>query len=200
MIDALLNNALFQSSGFLLASALWALAVGWFCWQITSLVTYPRVQLSETHPFEFQRRQELRSGNSIYRWFEPLVDEVAAVFERGKRASLDKLRLNLSASREKLPWRPAEFLAIKWVEGVLSGGIVLLLFWMAGWGKAAVMLGLLVAIVYGVVAPRSVADRAKKRLHRIRSRLPFAVDLIALTMEAGGGFQECLQTAVTENG
>ena len=35
---------------------------------------------------------------------------------------------------------------------------------------------------------------------RIRNRLPFAVDLIALTMEAGGGFQECLATAVAENG
>jgi tight adherence protein C len=43
-------------------------------------------------------------------------------------------------------------------------------------------------------------DRANRRLARIRTRLPFAVDLIALTMEAGGGFQECLKTAVVENG
>jgi tight adherence protein C len=199
-MDALLNNPLFQSNGFLLASILWALAVGWFCWQIMAIVTYPRERLGDTHPFELQRRQELRAGNTIYRWFEPLVEEVAALVARQKKKSLDKVKLNLAASREKLPWRPEEFLATKWVEGVLSGGVVFFLFWMAGWGQAAVFLGLVVAIVYGVFAPKSVGDRAKKRLGRIRSRLPFAVDLIALTMEAGGGFQECLQTAVVENG
>ncbi len=199
-MDALLNNPLFQSNGLLLASILWALAVGWFCWQIMAIVTYPREQLGDTHPFELQRRQEMRAGNPIYRWFEPLVEEVAALVARQNKKSLDKVKLNLSASREKLPWRPEEFLATKWVEGVLSGGVVLFLFWMAGWGRAAVFLGLVVAIVYGVFAPKGVSDRAKKRLGRIRSRLPFAVDLIALTMEAGGGFQECLQTAVVENG
>ena len=35
-------------------------------------------------------------------------------------------------------------------------------------------------------------DRARNGCRAIRIRLPFAVDLIALTMEAGGGFQECL--------
>lgn len=200
-MDALLNNPLFLSNGFLLASLLWALAVGWFFWQIMLIVTYPRERLGDTHPFELARREEMRAGNSIYRWFEPLVDEIAAMVARQKKKkSLDAVRLNLAASREKLPWRPEEFLATKWVEGVLSGGVVFFLFWMAGWGTTAVMLGVGLAILYGVLAPKGVSDRAKKRLGRIRSRLPFAVDLIALTMEAGGGFQECLQTAVTENG
>jgi tight adherence protein C len=62
------------------------------------------------------------------------------------------------------------------------------------------VLGLAVAVLYAILTPKAVRDRAKKRLGRIRIRLPFAVDLISLTMEAGGGFQECLQTAVVENG
>jgi tight adherence protein C len=57
-----------------------------------------------------------------------------------------------------------------------------------------------VTLVYGFLMPKTIRDRAKRRLTRIRNRLPFAVDLIALTMEAGGGFQECLATAVAENG
>jgi hypothetical protein len=84
-MDALLSSPWFQTYGVFVASLLWALAIGWSCWQILSIVTHPRVQLRETHPFEFQRREELRAGNTFYRWFEPLVDEVGA--NRSKRSS-----------------------------------------------------------------------------------------------------------------
>lgn len=198
-MDALLDNPMFQENGFWIASALWALALGWFCWETLSILTYPREKLGDTHPFELQRRAELRAGNSTYRYFEPLIDEVSRRFTH-RREALDKLRLNLAASREKLPWRPEEFLAAKWIEGILAGGMVFIMCWIAGYGVLAVGLGVSIAGIYGYWVPRGVADRATKRLARIRSRLPFAVDLIALTMEAGGGFQECLATAVVENG
>jgi tight adherence protein C len=110
------------------------------------------------------------------------------------------LQRYLISGREKLPWRPEEFLVTKWLEALAAGGVLFLILWLAGWGKVAVALGVVVAVVYGVVMPKTVRDRAKRRLARMRTRLPFAVDLIALTMEAGGGFQECLQTAVAENG
>lgn len=199
-MEILTNNPLFQSTGFLLASLLWALAVGFFCWQILAVMSYPREKLGDSHPFERQRREELRAKNVIYRLFEPLVDELGGLLARKNRTGMDALQHNLSASREKLPWRPEEFLATKWLEGVAAGSVLFLILWLAGWGKVALVLGIAVAVVYGVVAPKTVRDKAKRRLGRIRSRLPFAVDLIALTMEAGGGFQECLQTAVMENG
>src|SRR5262245_20474547 len=101
-MDALLNHPLFQCHGFWLGSLLWALAVGWFCWQIMAIVTYPRERLGTTHPFELQRRADLRAGNPIYRWFEPLVEELAALIARQKKESLDKVKLNLAAGREKL--------------------------------------------------------------------------------------------------
>lgn len=199
-METLLNNPLFQAYGFLLASAVLAVAIAYGCWQFLAILTYPREKLGDTHPFELQRRNELRSGNFIYRWFEPLVDEIAATVSRRNPAAMEALKRNLSSSREKLPWRPADFLATKWVEGAAAGGVFFLILWLAGWGIAAAVLGIGVALVYGFFAPKAVHDRAKRHLARIRTRLPFAVDLIALTMEAGGGFQECLQTAVMENG
>jgi pilus assembly protein TadC len=119
---------------------------------------------------------------------------------RWSRVSLDDLQQNLVVSREKLPWKPEEFLATKWLEALIGGSVMFFMLWMAGWGKAAVVLGVGVTVIYGILAPKMVRDRAKRRLARVRVRLPFAVDLIALMMEAGGGFQECLQTAVIENG
>ncbi|HEX3601350.1 MAG TPA: type II secretion system F family protein [Lacipirellulaceae bacterium] len=199
-MNALLNSSWFQAYGFLFASALVGFAVAWCFYQLTSIVTYPRDLLGDSHPFERQRREELRAGSLSYRWFEPVIDEVAA-FIRGRGSeSLEGLRISLLASREKLPWAPEEFIAVKWLEAALFGGGIFIMLWLGGWPKTAVVLGVVVALIYGLLTPRSVRDRAKKRLARIRIRLPFAVDLIALTMEAGGGFQECLRTAVEENG
>jgi tight adherence protein C len=103
-------------------------------------------------------------------------------------------------SREKLPWRPEEFLAAKWLEGAAGGIVFFLILRLAGWSNSALVFGVAVAGIYGLLGPKFVRDKARKRLARIRVRLPFAVDLIALMMEAGGGFQECLQTTVIENG
>jgi tight adherence protein C len=199
-MDALLNNPWFQANGLFVASAVVALAVGWFSWQMARIVTYPRNLLGDSHPFERQRRDELRAGSKIYRWFEPVIEEIATFIGRRERDSMTTLQRALVAGREKLPWRPQEFVAAKWIEAVMAGVVVFALFWLIGWTKTGIGAAMGVTILYGLMTPKSVKDRAKKRLARIRIRLPFAVDLIALTMEAGGGFQECLQTAVSENG
>lgn len=200
MIETLLNNAMFQASGDLLASLLLALGVGLTCWQLLAVTTFPRDRLGDPQAFERQRREELRSGNTIYRWFEPLIEELAQSMRRRPPTSLTDLQHNLVVSREKLPWLPEEFLATKWLEALVAGGVLFAVLWLTGWKQSAVVLGLTVTVVYAVLMPKTIRDRAQRRLSRIRNRLPFAVDLIALTMEAGGGFQECLQTAVTENG
>jgi tight adherence protein C len=199
-MNALINHPLFESSGYLLASLFVALAVGYALWQILAIVSYPRELLGDTHPFERQRREELRAGSMVYRFFEPLVDEVGQILVRRRSAPLQILERNLIISREKLPWRPEEFAAAKWLEGLLIGGTLFVFLLLLGWSKSAVVFGIAVAAGYGMLMPKAVRDKAKKRLRRMRVRLPFAVDLIALTMEAGGGFQECLQTAVAENG
>lgn len=199
-MSSLLNNPWFESNGYLLASILLGVAIGYFCWQFLSVLSIPRDRLGESHPFEQQRREELRAGNALYRWFEPMVEEMGAFFRKYPPTSLEALQHNLIVSREKLPWRPEEFLATKWLEAILSGLVFFSILWLAGWYKSAVILGGTIVVVYGLLMPKTIRDRAKRRLVRVRNRLPFAVDLIALTMEAGGGFQECLATAVAENG
>jgi pilus assembly protein TadC len=200
VMESLLNIPYFESNGHLMASAVAALAVALFCWQLIAVLTFPRDRLGAAHPFELSRREELRAKNIIYRWFEPLVEEIASFLAPRQPKLLHKLQQNLIAGREKLPWKPEEFLAAKLVEGICMGAVLFLMLWVAGWGKASVVLGISVMGGYSLLAPKMVRDRGRRRLARMRVRLPFAVDLIALMMEAGGGFQECLKTAVVENG
>lgn len=196
----LLDNPTFQASGYLVSSLLLGLALGYGLWQLLAVLSYPRDRLGDAHPFERQRREELRAGNAIYRWFEPMIEEIGGFFRKHPPTSLDELAHNLAVSREPLPWKPEEYLATKYMEAVVSGVVFFGILWLAGWYQSAVLLGITVAVTYALLMPKTVRDRAKRRLTRIRNRLPFAVDLIALTMEAGGGFQECLATAVAENG
>jgi Flp pilus assembly protein TadB len=199
-MDALVHSSWFMAMGWLLASTVVALATAVASYELLSLATFPRDRLGDSHPFERQRREQLRAGSLIYRWAEPLVDEVAAMFAAQHSTKLEALGRSLQAGREKLAWKPEEFLAAKWLEGIFFGLVLFVMFWIGGWHKTAIASGIGLPLIYGLLAPRSVRDRAARRLSRIRIRLPFAVDLIALTMEAGGGFQECLQTAVVENG
>src|SRR6185369_13949653 len=123
-MDALLNNPWFQTNGLFVASAVVALAVGWFSWQMARIVTYPRNLLGDSHPFERQRRDELRAGSKIYRLFEPVIEEIATFIGRRERDSMTTLQRALVAGREKLPWRPQEFVAVKWIEAILAGAVV----------------------------------------------------------------------------
>src|SRR5689334_16623494 len=112
-MDALQNLPWFQTNGWMISTALLALAVAMFAYVITSIALYPRQLLGDTHPFELQRRSELRAGNFVYRFFEPLVEDFAVPMRKKNPPSLDALGQSLLAAREKLPWKPEEFIVTK---------------------------------------------------------------------------------------
>ena len=114
---------------------------GMALWQLFAVLSYPRDRLGDAHPFERQRREELRAGNSIYRWFEPVIEEIGGVLPQASAHVARRSAHNLVVSREKLPWRPEEFLATKWLEAIVSGVVLFGILWLAGWYKSAVVLG-----------------------------------------------------------
>lgn len=183
----------------LISSVLLGVAGFWLSWQVGSIVLARRVPRSGHNKFELARRAELRAGSAVYRWFEPLVDEVAEWMQSQSPQRRELLRRQLLISEEALPWTPEDFLATKAIEGMLAGLALFVFCAIAGQWLLGAILGGGVALGYAELARSAVASRATKRLQRIRMRLPYAVDLICLMMEAGGGFQESLQTVVREN-
>ena len=159
-MQTLLDNPLFQANGYLLASLLLGGALGYAIWQVFEVLAYPRVLLGGKKPFELERREKLRGGNSIYRWFEPMIEELGEFFRKHPPTSLDDLAHNLAVSREPLPWRPEEFLATKYLEAVVSGVVLFAILWLAGWYKSAVALGITVTVTYALLMPKTIHDRA----------------------------------------
>lgn len=150
--------------------------------------------------FETQRREQMRQGSAVYRTLEPMIDRLAAWYRAHQPERLERLGHSLRLAAEKLPWQPAEYLAARQLEGVLAGLTAALMGYLSLDSlPVAVVFGGAAGWSYPVLMAHDVSRRARQRRGRLKERLPYLVDLMALTMEAGATFAEALATAVQEN-
>ncbi len=183
-----------------LASVLLGLSASLSAWWLLGLVAMKRTKSGQR--YEDERRGRMRRRNSIYRWFEPAIDELSQLMpdsspEDSSHLELGRFERALLVS-ESRDWKPSEFWAGKWIEGCLVGGVVACLVSITGRFGFAMVLGGLLAMGYPWMAAQSLVAKAERRLKMQRLRLPFVVDQIALMMQAGAGFEESLRTVVTD--
>ncbi len=183
----------------LVACALCAVALALVAYTVIQ-VTWLRPPTPDFTELERERREQLRRASGLYRSWEPLLDELSVFNHRygnkAVQANLEKAQRSLA---QQVPWKPTEYLACRQLEGALAGIVF--------FGVASLRLPLIVAALLGwgiaflVVhsATTSLTRAAAARILVCKRRLPFAVDLMALMMEAGAGFQDALRTAVVEN-
>ena len=135
--------------------------------------------------------------------------------ETTPRENLENLSQQIAVSAEPLPWTPEQYIAQAQVAGGLIGlalgpfTMILSLIALggeSGWNQAilvgvilGLILGTFVALGYPALVLQLLAGKAKARARAVTLRLPFAVDLIALMMEAGASFQESLEVVVRES-
>lgn len=149
---------------------------------------------------EVDRRRDVSAANPIYGFLQPLVLELASVVGLMMDAkSKTKMQHSLQLAEEDCPWHPEEFVAVKLIEAIFIGPMVgfislVLVDWMV-----AIAISGVVALIYVFAATAGVHEKAGKRLRSLKMRLPFAVDLMALMIEAGATFRDSLITVVREN-
>ena len=193
----------------MLGSGLMGLAALCFGWVLLTFARPLAAATPASGAFEQLRRRRLREGSSLYRTCEAVVDylasrdrekaEIRAARPNALPGRLDQVRQALVTAGEKLPWLPEEYVACRRIEGASAGLVVMLLVWqMFGSFIAGLLVGGFVAFAYPHLAVWSLQGRAVQRRRRLLERLPFALDLMALMMEAGGSFPECLAAAVNE--
>jgi len=127
----------------------------------------------------------------------PAVTSLARVVLRlSPKSTVDSINLKLLGAGLGRSFSPTAFLATKGILGV-SG---LLLGLMAGVGSGAK--GVLIAFglgIMGLMLPDTVVTfKAKGRRDRIQAELPDALDLLAVSVEAGLGFDGAI-TKLTEH-
>lgn len=177
-------------------SLLMALSVGWLAWTLCQILFGPR-KGGPQGLYERERRSKIREANPVYLWFEPLVDELVSAEKSSHQQ--DKIALALRMLPDWPPWTPQDFMATRKVEAGLSGLGVGLLLWPILGPIVAAVGGVIVASSYVMFWGVRVQELAQKRRTSFLKRLPYAVDLLALMMEAGASFDEAVATVVNES-
>ncbi len=180
-----------------LPSLLMGAAVAGIAFVLLEIIFRPRTIDPILGRFEEDRRGRLRQASSTYRLFEPWVDQFAAGFAH-MEAGLNTIQQHLLAAGVTVPWTPAEFLAAKRIEALGAVCIGLVLGWFWGGATNALMGGLMAFFIYEFMAKRLLKSTAIRRQITLKRRFAAAVDLMALMMEVGAGFQESLTVAAEE--
>jgi tight adherence protein C len=181
-----------------LGSLLLGLAVAWALVTLTGLFARAEPQPAEGRDFEQRRRQAIREGSAIYRWFEPLVEECLESLPPPSSAVLERLRRDLITSAVPVPWTPEEFVAAARFEGLLTAAGAGLVGWMVAGPLAGLFSGLICCWLYPQLKVKNIATLAANRKRRIKKRLPYCLDLMALMLEAGSSFLDCMKRAYEE--
>jgi tight adherence protein C len=140
--------------------------------------SYGRIRLPGPEKLKFKERV-----------FEPATESLARLVLRlSPKMSVESVRLRLLAAGLADRFTPQAFLAAKAmgaVGGFFFGGLV-------GGAAGGVGGGFLFSVggsVLGFVAPGMLlSSRAKRRREEIKAQLPDALDLLAVSVEAGMGF------------
>ena len=141
----------------------------------------------------YGRSRVAATGLERLRFSERVIEPATASLARfalrlNPRASLDSIALRLLAAGMGRTLTPTAFLAMKGA-GALVGGLLGFAF---GAGSGGALLGFVLAFGLGlggfVIPGFIVGMRGRKRREAIRAQLPDALDLLAVSVEAGLGF------------
>jgi tight adherence protein C len=176
-----------------------AVAVGRLAWVLFVIFDREVQATADSWEFDAARRIRLRRGNQIYRFSEPLVDDLASFSPFLRLVPIQRTQRNLAAGASDLPWKAEEFAAVSAVEGIVVGSLCGVLSASMFTCAVSAVVGVVVALAYLLYAFTELNKTAVNRLDAIRRRLPYAVDLMALMMEAGAGFRESLAAVAQEN-
>jgi tight adherence protein C len=144
--------------------------------------TYGKMELPSGTPVEGLRERVVTPvGDWLAKW----------ALRLNPRSSTDSVSRRLMASGLGLKLSPNGFLALKGLFaliGVFAGSML-----GSGRGPAGLVLGALMAGTVGFLGPDYVLTlKARGRKEKIRAELPDALDLLAVSVEAGLGFDASL--------
>jgi Flp pilus assembly protein TadB len=150
---------------------------------------------------EHDRRQRLAERSFVYRHLSRLVAGLAEINRQQQAATVEKLGQSLTVL-DQHDWQPAEFMAVKQLEAVPVALLTACLFGtFFTHPLVGVVIGLVALGVWPAVLLDHVKRKAKRHVDEARQRLPFALELMTLSLEAGAGtLRACLEQATHDDG
>ncbi|MFK7767845.1 MAG: type II secretion system F family protein [Mariniblastus sp.] len=147
--------------------------------------------------FDVSRINDLRRSDTIYRWFQPIIQAFARFNRAAFQGQLPTIDREIKAAGLPRSWLPEEYLGkLEFIACLMSP---LIAYCCIGWmGAAGIIMAFFLTILLAFLLRRGLALKAFKRLTAIKRRMPFMLDLMTLLMEAGTTFLHALEQGVTE--
>ncbi len=189
-----------SASGLSMLSAIvWGAALAWLAWTVMDLLAAPRTSPAGDR-FERERRAELREVSSIYRNFEPWIDQLTPVIAQRRPRVVEQVGENLVTAAESASWQPAEYLATQRVAALLTAAAVAGVLFVLSGPMPALVIGGATFFLYEYSAVNNLAARASKRRMTVMRRIASAIDLMSVMMDVGASFQESMAVVTAEAG
>jgi len=179
------------------ANALIGSAVFVFVWWLLRVLRSEDLEQGDEWRYDISRINELRRMDVLYRVFQPVIQLLARVNRILFRENLPAIQREIQAAGLPRFWLAEEYLAR--AELIALFCTPLYVYQFVSWFR---LTGLLVALAAVLATAwflrRRLAAKAKYRLHLIKRRMPFLLDLLTLLMEAGSTFINAMTQAVEE--
>lgn len=185
-------------------TGLLTLACGLMGVAIAILVITVRSALEQAAPvavdpdrYDQTRVADLRRASLTVRLAEPLVRSLSLLFHRLLPEELPAVQRDLHVSGAARAWLPSEWLAAIAIQSLLltfPAGV----WCLREFGVPGLVMAAALTVVTGVFLRRRLHAQAVRRMWRIKTRLPYFLDLVTLLMEAGATFLNALREAVRE--
>ena len=171
---------------------------------IAALVLTVRSALQGTTPrsinrdrFDEVRLADLRQASLTVRLFEPLVRLLSPLSARMFADDFPAVQRDLNVSGAARAWKPEEWLAASLIESTILSipGI----YWsLREFEMAGLVIAVVLVVVISIIQRRRLHSAAVRRMWKIKTRLPYFLDLVNLLMEAGSTFLNALGEACRE--
>lgn len=141
------------------------------------------------------------------RVLRPLAQRLASSMQRMDRSRDTRqqqrktatLQQRLNQAGNPHGWTPTDFLGVKALSALGTGGVIFLLMTAMGQGPAAFLIALGGAFLGFVLPDGYLTQLIGKRRHELEKVLPDSLDLLSICVEAGLGFDAAIERMVRKS-
>ena len=181
----------------IIADLLVGMAVALASWWFIRVLQSEDLEQGAEWRYDVSRINELRRLDLFYRLFQPVLKLFALLNRKFFRGSMPVMQREIQAAGLPRYWLPEEYLAKAELLALMTIPFWVYLFLRVFDSQGLILIPLFVVITAWYLR-RRLSVQARVRLHQIKRRMPFLLDLLTLLMEAGSTFIGALRQAVEE--
>ncbi|WP_145056446.1 type II secretion system F family protein [Lignipirellula cremea] len=185
----------------LAAAAAAGLCLGW----LVAGFFRPHRDPEDLDGLEVKRRASLRENSRVYRYCETEIQDLLPLNGTGDPRDYESLAIDLSLAYPHEPWTPREYFAAQQTLALLVGLVLFFLLVLAAPLVSGLLVllaapvGLIVGLLFYLLQMLAIGSGSRRYRERFGSRLPYGIDLLTLTMEAGANLIDALKIVAREN-